>query len=128
MPSGSGNKKTIQINHEFFKIGKKGLNAVTNKQTQKQERKKHNKTVKHNTIKKELVKRIQQLKQQEKQEASRGGSDNIVDNIASAQGAELEAMEAGIYAIEHPDSDQKFAVSALHSALNLIDPHHEYKK
>ena len=85
MPSGSGNKKTIQINHEFFKIGKKGLNAVSNNKTQKQEKKKHNKTVKHNTIKKELVKRIQQLKQQEKNAASRGGTDNIVDNIEKSE-------------------------------------------
>jgi hypothetical protein len=85
MPSSSGNKKTIQINHEFFKIGKKGLNAVSNKQTQKQEKKKHNKTVKHNTIKKELVKRIQQLKQQEKNAASKGGSDDIVDNVEKSE-------------------------------------------
>lgn len=85
MPSSSGNKKTIQINHEFFKIGKKGLNAVSGKQTQKQEKKKHNKTVKHNTIKKELVKRIQQLKQQEKNAASRVGSDDIVDNIGKSE-------------------------------------------
>lgn len=85
MPSGSGNKKTIQINHEFFKIGKKGLNAVSNNKTQKQEKKKHNKTVKHNTIKKELVKRIQQLKQQEKNAASKGGTDNIVDNIEKSE-------------------------------------------
>ena len=84
MPSGSGNKKTIQINHEFFKIGKKGLNAVSNNKTQKQEKKKHNKTVKHNTIKKELVKRIQQLKQQEKNAASKGGND-IVDNIEKSE-------------------------------------------
>ena len=85
MPSSSGNKKTIQINHEFFKIGKKGLNAVSNKQTQKQEKKKHNKTVKHNTIKRELVKRIQQLKQQEKNAASKGGSDDIVDNVEKSE-------------------------------------------
>ena len=64
MPN-SGSKKTIQINHEFFKIGKKGLNAASSNHTQKKERKPVNKTLKHNTIKKELIKRIQQLKQQE---------------------------------------------------------------
>ena len=88
MPSEPVNKKIININHEFFKIGKKGLNAVSSKQTQRQEKEKHNKTVKHNTIKKELVKRIQQLKQQEKQEknaATRNGSDNIVDNIEKSE-------------------------------------------
>lgn len=70
MPN-SGSKKTIQINHEFFKIGKKGLNAASSNQTQKKERKPVNKTLKHNTIKKELIKRIQQLKQQEKEAAER---------------------------------------------------------
>lgn len=70
MPN-SGSKKTIQINHEFFKIGKKGLNAASSNHTQKKERKSANKTLKHNTIKKELIKRIQQLKQQEKEAAER---------------------------------------------------------
>jgi len=71
--SSSGNKKTIQINRDFFKIGKKGLNAASSEQsqTQKKERKPVNKTLKHNTIKKELVKRIQQLKQQERLEESK---------------------------------------------------------
>ena len=45
----SDSKKTIQINNEFFKIGKKGLNVASSNQTQKKERKPVNKTLKHNT-------------------------------------------------------------------------------
>ena len=85
MPTGSSNKKTIQINHDFFKIGKKGLNAVSNKQTQKAEKKPRNKTVKHNTIKRELIKRIQQLKQQEKKEKSNEYTHDIEDNAQKSE-------------------------------------------
>lgn len=85
MPTGSSNKKTIQINHDFFKIGKKGLNAVSNKQTQKAEKKPRNKTVKHNTIKRELIKRIQQLKQQEKKDKSNEHTDDLQDNAQKSE-------------------------------------------
>jgi len=40
----------------------------------------------------------------------------------------LEALEAGIHAIENQDSDQQFAVTSMHSALKLIDPHHTYNE
>jgi len=98
--SAPGNKKTIQINHDFFKIGKKGLNAVSNGQvqTQKRERKPVNKTLKHNTIKKELVKRIQQLKQQERLSGTkREQSDNRPSTSIGGGDGEGEFAESVRY-------------------------------
>lgn len=88
----SDSKKTIQINHEFFKIGKKGLNVASSNQTQKKERKPVNKTLKHNTIKKELIKRIQQLKQQEKEVADRERKTSI-DALDTTESEFSESMK-----------------------------------
>jgi|SaaInlV_135m_DNA_1039713.scaffolds.fasta_scaffold04737_2 hypothetical protein len=58
----NGTRKTIQINHDFFKIGKKGgaPNKVTRSATTKKV-----KPLKKNTIKQELTKRIQERKQKD---------------------------------------------------------------
>lgn len=53
----NGTRKTIQINHDFFKIGKKG--GAPNKVTRSAATKKV-KPLKKNTIKQELTKRIQE--------------------------------------------------------------------
>jgi len=68
MPSTSNTKKTIEINHEFFKIGKK-KGGTASKITQKRQ-KKVVKPMKHTTIKREIIKRIQQHKQNENIESS----------------------------------------------------------
>ena len=58
----NGTRKTIQINHDFFKIGKKG--GAPNKVTRSAATKKV-KPLKKNTIKQELTKRIQERKQKD---------------------------------------------------------------
>ena len=59
--SNKGNKKTIQINQAFFKIGKKGNSPIT--ETRKAKPK--HKTIANNTIKQALAKRVQERKQKE---------------------------------------------------------------
>jgi hypothetical protein len=64
MPSNSAsNRKTLQINPEYFKQGKR-KGGTSAKNTQKVTRKRAS-PIKHNTIKRELIKRIQQHKQNE---------------------------------------------------------------
>ena len=53
--SNKGNKKTIQINQDFFKIGKKGNAPITGTRKLKP---KH-KPIANNTIKQALAKRVQ---------------------------------------------------------------------
>ena len=56
-----GNKKTIQINQDFFKIGKKGNAPITGTRKLKP---KH-KPIANNTIKQALAKRVQERKQKD---------------------------------------------------------------
>lgn len=59
--SNKGNRKTIQINQDFFKIGKKGNAPITG--TRKSRPK--NKPIANNTIKQALAKRVQERKQKD---------------------------------------------------------------
>lgn len=58
VPSNKGNRKTIQINQDFFKIGKKGNAPITGTRKAKP---KH-KPIANNTIKQALAKRVQERK------------------------------------------------------------------
>jgi len=59
--SNKGNRKTIQINQDFFKIGKKGNAPITGTRKAKP---KH-KPIANNTIKQALAKRVQERKQKD---------------------------------------------------------------
>jgi hypothetical protein len=56
-----GNRKTIQINQEFFKIGKKGNAPITGSRKIRPK----NKPIANNTIKQALAKRVQERKQKD---------------------------------------------------------------
>ena len=56
-----GNRKTIQINQDFFKIGKKGNAPITGSRKIKPK----NKPIANNTIKQALAKRVQERKQKD---------------------------------------------------------------
>ena len=90
MPSnGSNNKKTLQINPEYFKQGKR-KGGTAGKNTQKVSRKR-TAPVKHNTIKRELIKRIQQHKQNEQLEQTRRKDKN--ENTLGSMTSEMETNE-----------------------------------
>lgn len=59
--SNQGNRKTIKINQDFFKIGKKGNTPITG--TRKNRPK--NRPIANNTIKQALAKRVQERKQKD---------------------------------------------------------------
>jgi hypothetical protein len=59
--SNKGNRKTIQINQDFFKIGKKGNTPTTTTRKNKPK----NKPIANNTIKQALAKRVQERKQKD---------------------------------------------------------------
>jgi len=59
--SNKGTRKTIQINHDFFKIGKKGNAPIAGS---RKNRPKH-KPIANNTIKQALAKRVQERKQRD---------------------------------------------------------------
>ena len=59
--SNKGTRKTIQINHDFFKIGKKGNAPIAGSRKNKP---KH-KPIANNTIKQALAKRVQERKQKD---------------------------------------------------------------
>lgn len=80
MTTSTGDKKTIQINHDFFQVrGKVGrANATQKRNNVVKTEKKKPKPIKHNTIKRELIKRIQEHKQREKDEMShKNGGDGM---------------------------------------------------
>ena len=65
-PSPKGNKKTIQINQSFFKIGKKNTAPIA--KTRKNKPK--DRPIANNTIKQALAKRVQERKQKDLDETS----------------------------------------------------------
>jgi hypothetical protein len=90
MPSnGSNNKKTLQINPEYFKQGKR-KGGTAGKNTQKVSRKR-TAPVKHNTIKRELIKRIQQHKQNEQIEQTQRKDKN--EHTLGSMTSEMETNE-----------------------------------
>uniref|UniRef100_A0A6C0FAI1 Uncharacterized protein n=1 Tax=viral metagenome TaxID=1070528 RepID=A0A6C0FAI1_9ZZZZ len=90
MPSNnSSSKKTLQINPEYFKQGKR-KGGTAGKNTQKISRKR-NTPVKHNTIKRELIKRIQQHKQNEQIEQTQ--RKNKQENTLGSMTSEMETNE-----------------------------------
>jgi len=69
--SNKGNRKTIQINQDFFKIGKKGNAPITGTRKAKQ----NHKPLANNTIKQALAKRVQERKQKDLDEVYQRRSD-----------------------------------------------------
>ena len=90
MPSNSSsNRKTLHINPEYFKQGKRKGGAAS-KNTQKVTRKR-TAPVKHNTIKRELIKRIQQHKQNEQLEQTK--REEKSKNTLGSMTSEMETNE-----------------------------------
>ena len=98
-PSG-GTKKTIQINHDFFKMSKKG-GAQTKVTRSASKRATKPKALKKNTIKQELTKRIQERKQQE------------VDEIHQRRASLAAAATGGGYGAGPPQSELVKSLSYL---------------
>ena len=97
-------RKTIQINPDFFRIGKK-----TRKQKQAKKRSDLRQTIKPNNLKKQLLSRIKNHQQSHKEKSEQSDTDNLdkFQNDFNSSLNYLQTMICLLYTSPSPRDRQK---------------------
>ena len=107
--SNNSSKKTIQINHDFFKIGKKGNTPITGTRKNKPKQK----HIANNTIKQALAKRVQERKQKDLDDIYQRRNNNT-----ATTNNQSELTKSLSYLSEFVKNKKKKAVTTKHGGNN----------